>query len=276
MKQYAFAVHSWNEGEALRRLVRSTLPIASMVSEWVVVDHRSDDATPAIVQELRAELSGRGIRLQHKREERGLSKAFTFSDLRNLTIGMVTAPLYVLCDADFVACRGFDRVLQQMAGILLPEGSRYWGAGWNVPVIWDRVATDKHGRITDHGRIWVHSRRPRIIRRGAMECRQDGNNGRWDAFYPTCKRRKKKYHLTPHRPALRRDCMVSINAKPPERIALRETLTTFMEDAVNDRIDGEWLENYEAGRLRVQEPYMFTEASLKGWRIHCPNLAIGA
>ena len=273
----SLCVHSYNEADALRLLIRSSFPVADMVAEWVVVDHRSDDHTGEVMREMEEELGARGVQLRFKREERGLSRAFTFADVRNLTLGMCTRPAVVLMDADFILTDSFRPTVSEALRVLSPRRSRYWGAGCNIPCVWDKLETDAGGVITDHGRVWVHSRRPRVLMREHMTTRQDKNGGKWEGFYPTSRYRHRQYQLTRHRPHLPRErvAFVACNVKPAERLALRDTMTYFMEDVMQGKIDGEWVEQYEAGNLRAQGEYDFQEGvDLKGWKLHAPGLSL--
>ena len=278
MSPVSMVVHSYNEADALRRLILSSLPLAGLFDEWVVVDHRSDDHTGEVCGEMEGVLADRGVRLDYTREERDLSKSFTFADLRNQALGRCTRDVLVLLDADFLFCRSFGEILTRSAEVLRAKGSRYYGAGFNIPVVWHHLTTDGDGRITDHGGVWIHSRRPRILVRGAIECRQDKAGGMWEAFAPIHPGRKKRYHWTKQRPHLDPDRVgiVSVNVKPAERLALRDTMTFFMADAVNDRVEGDWIENYKAGTLRSQGEYDFTDVDLRGWRLNVPDLDLVA
>jgi hypothetical protein len=271
MKPVSMCVHTFDEAAALRRLVLSSLPLAHLFDEWVVVDHRSSDDTPAVCKELSAL-----VPLRYIHEPRDLSASFTFADLRDLTIRACKNDVVVIHDTDFVLGAGFAPMLVRAADALRKRKSRYFGAGFNLPVVWDHLRTDGDGVITDHGRVWLHSRPPRILLKDAVRYRQDGKGGRWEKARPTMATRPKRLHLTKKRPALAPEALVSVNVKPAERIALRATMTMFMEDAMTGRASGEWLENYEAGTVRQQAPYDYSDVDLRGWRLNVPDLELAA
>jgi glycosyltransferase involved in cell wall biosynthesis len=271
MKPVSMCVHTFDEAAALRRLVLSSLPLAHLWDEWVVVDHRSGDDTAAVCDELSAL-----VPLRYLHEPRDLSAAFTFADVRNATVQACKNDVVVLHDADFILGPAFGAMVEKAAADLRSRHSQHFGAGYNVPVIWDHLRTDADGVIVDHGRIWVHSRPPRVLLKAAVEYLQDGNDGRWERANPTDPGRQKRLHLTRRRPALARDALVSVNIKPADRLALRETMTMFMEDAMTGAASGEWLANFEAGTVRQMPPYDFSAVDLRGWRLNAPDLDLSA
>lgn len=270
MKPATFCVHAYDEAAALQRLVRSSYPFAELIDEWVIVDHRSGDATPQVIEGLRAELAERSIRLTAIREERDLSASFTFADLRTATIKAARNEIVVLHDADFVLGPAFGAMLAR-AGTALHKGCAT--ASYTVPVVWDKLSVDAAGRIAEHGRVWVHSRRPRVLRRSAVHYEQTKDGGRWERLVST----GPDYPLTPgRRSGLPRDGVLSVNVKPAERIALRDTMTMFMQDAVQGKAEGDWLENYREGRTRSQGAYDYVQVNLRGWRLNVKSLELAA
>lgn len=276
----SFCVHSFNEAEELRRLVLSSLPFAAFIDDWVIVDHRSNDGTQDVIEELRPELVNADITLTTRREERDLSQEFPFAAIRNLTLGLCRNEVAALMDADFILGPSFAAHLQRSIAVLRKRLSPYYAGSYSVPVIWDRLVTDKHGIIRDHGRIWVHQRRPRILFRPAITFKQVGRNGRWEKLIvlqvPKMPR-VKDLHLSGNR----RDppfpnAVISCNVKGEERIRLRGSMTMFMEDVHTGRATGDWLENYAAGKTRDMGEYPFQKGiDLRGWRLNAPNLKLG-
>lgn len=274
----SFAVHSFDEAEALRRLVLSSLPLSRMFSEWVIVDHRSGDHTQTVIEDLRPILAEHGIALCTLSEHRDLSAAFTFADLRNLTIKACSHPVVAIHDADFILGPRFAAVLRRAVIGLGAPRSRSYGAAYAVPCVWDSLRTDSSGRITDHGRVWVHKCRPRVLWRDAVHYAQTKQGGRWERLMVDDPVRTERLNLTPpsRRTALLPDALVSCNVKPPSRIALRDTMTMFMQDAVQGRVSGGWLENYREGRVRSQGAYDYHRCSVRGWTLHAPGLELAA
>lgn len=271
----SFCVHTYDEADALRRLVRSSLPFAHLIAEWVVVDHRSGDATPQVCMELADLLAGYGIPLRVSRETRDLSAAFTFADLRNQALAACTAPVIALHDADFILGPAYGAMLQRAMTPLLAPQSRYHAASFTVPVVWDRLEVDATGVIRDHGRVWVHQRRARFLVRGAVRYEQTKDGGRWERLVAS-RQRPLALPLTPKRDGqLAADSLVSVNVKPRERIALRDTMTMFMQDAVQGKVRGGWLEAYRAGHVRSQGDYDYQDVNLRGWRLHTTALNLG-
>lgn len=274
MKPASFCVHSYDEADALRRLITSSLPFADLVEEWVVVDHRSADDTPAVLAEMAPLLERHGIALRTLREERDFSRAFTFAALRTATIQACRAPVVVLHDADFILGPNFRPMLERSVEALSAPSSRLYGTAYSVPVVWDRLTTDAAGAVTDHGRVWIHTCRPRIFRRGTVRYEQTKDGGRWEKLVPVPASLRRLDLTGRRRPS---PALVSVNVKPPERIALRDTMTMFLQDAMRGRTRGTWLEDYRAGRSRSQGPYDYAPGvDLRGWRLHAPNLELVA
>lgn len=273
----SFAVHTFNEADALRRLVVSSLPMAAFIQEWVIVDHRSTDHTTQVIDGLRPMLAQKGIPLTTFREERDLSAAFTFADIRNMTIKACAHPIVVLHDADFILGPHFRGFLSTSKERLAMDGSTYFGAAYSIPCVWDRLKTGPDGTITHHGRIWVHQIRPRILWKDALHFAQIGDGGRWEKLVLDDPLRKDQLNLTANRKGpMTRDAIVSCNVKSAERIALRDTMTMFMQDAVQGKLTGDWLQNYETGQARKQDAYPYQKRSVRGWRLHLPNLDLAA
>ena len=273
----SFCVHTYNEADALRRLVLSSLPMASVIDEWIILDHRSDDHTAEVLAELAPVLSKAKVDFRVLWEGRDLSASHTFADVRTRTIKAAKNPIVALFDADFLLGPAFAPLLLKAAEELRRPKSPYHSACYAVPCVWDQLETDASCRITAHGRVWVHSRRPRILWRDAVRYEQTGDGGRWEKLVADDPARAKKFHLTPVGVPQRRvvaNAVVSCNVKPPERIALRDTMTMFMQDAISAGQAGDWLANYAAGAVRPQPPYPYHKVDLVGWRLFTPNLRL--
>lgn len=268
----SFCVHVWNEAAALERLVRSSLPLADLISEWVILDHRSDDETPQVIESLRPLLDNHGIALVTAREERDLSPDFTFADVRNRALELCSSDVIVLHDADFILGPGFRGMLER-AVLGVSRGDAY-AAAFTVPVVWDRLVVDEAGTVKDHGRVWVHGRRPRIFRRGTVRYEQTKQGGRWERLIALDRRRPRVVPLTPLR--VLKHGVVSVNVKPAERIALRETMTMYMQDAMQGRVKRPWLEAYQAGEVCQQPPYKYQDLDLRGWSLYSDALELTA
>lgn len=271
----SFAVHSYNEADALKRLVLSSLPFAGLFREWVIVDHRSDDHTSDVLDELRPVLEAGGITLRTEYEGRDLSAQCTFADIRNRTIKACAYPVVVLHDADFLLGPRFSDVLKRSAVALAAKGSRYYSAAYSIPCVWDHLETNAAGVVTGHGRVWVHEIRPRILWRDAVHYEQTKDGGRWERLVIDDRTRTQRLNLTANRRGpLTPDTLLSCNVKPGERIALRDTMTMFMQDVVRGKATGGWLENYRAGTVRSQPAYDYQNRSVVGWHLHAPNLRL--
>ena len=267
MTKLSFCVNTFNEAAALQRLLLSSLPAAAIIREWVVLDHRSSDNTQAVLDSLEPALASAGVPLVRVTEPRDLSAEFTFADLRNRTLDAAKGPLVMMLDADFVLGHAFLPYASEAVVALSKRGSEYHAATFPVPVVWDEIATDEAGRITRHGRVWWHPRAARILRWPSVRYYQDG---KWEHVRNTDKRRAKRYSLRNDG-----DFVVSVNVKPSERLALRRTMTMFMEDATSGRVAGGWLEAYEGGSLREMPEYEFdASADLRGARLHAQNLRL--
>lgn len=254
--------------------MRSSLPLADAFDEWVILDHRSTDDTPAMIDGLRPLLTSHRIKLTVLHEARDFSATHTFADVRTRTIQACANDLVVLHDADFLLGPAFRSFLAKARTALLAPASPYYGATYAIPVIWDRMKTDRAGFILDHGRVWVHPRRPRIFRRDRVHYQQTGDGGRWERIVVTGAARE-PFHLT-RRTAPARGAVVSINVKPPARIALRQTMTMFMQDAMQGKVSGDWLDHFARGTTREQPAYPYVKMDLSGWHLHAPALDLAA
>lgn len=262
----SFAVHAYNEADALRRLVLSSLPLAGRFDEWVVVDHRSTDHTQAVLDELAPVLAGHDVRLARSYESRDFSAAFTFAHLRTATLKACSNAVVAIMDADFLLGPAFEGLLDRASKALLGTGSAFYGAGFAVPVVWDRLVVDQGGTLREHGRVWVHHRRPRIVLRDLVHYEQTKQLGRWERLVVRGARKRALDLGGPTAPV--RDAVVSVNVKPAERLKLRQTMTLFLQDAMLGKVSGTWLENYERGTARSQPAYEYRDISLAGWLVH--------
>ena len=246
----SFAVHSYNEAKALRLLILSSLPIAHTFSEWVVLDHRSDDDTQGVLDELEPVLAKRDVQLVRLFESRDLSAECTFADVRTATVKGATRPVVALMDADFILGAAFPLMLRKAAAGLTRANSRVHAYKYRIPIIWDFFATNNTGIVQEHGRVWRHSYSNRILHRDSVHYEQTGNGGRWEQLIHNPNR--PEYYL------LNNDAghgILSVNVKPPERVDLRYTMTFFMEDAMQGKLTGNWLENYNAKTTRRMPDY---------------------
>lgn len=245
----SLAVHSFNEGPALERLILSSLDAAHAFDEWVVLDHRSSDDTQGILDALEPLLAAYGVRLTRLHEHRDLSANLTFADVRNRTVQAASNDIVALMDADFVLGRAFTPALETTL-TRFRRNPRLAVARFRIPILWDHLRTDEHGRIVEHGRHFRHGYSHRILRKSVVHYRQDGNEGRWE-----------KLHYRGGRVDLRNEdgnILVSLNIKPRERIERRATMTEFMRSAMHGEIAGEWLQ-HDIADLPTQPPYAFSE-----------------
>ena len=170
----SFCVHAYNEAEAVERLVRSSLPLAHLVGEWVVVDHRSTDDTQTRCERIRQVLTQHGIRLTLLREPRDFSPSFTFAALRTQTIRACSLPIVVIHDADFVIGPAFGPMLERSIVQMGSFASPFYGAAFTVPVVWDRIETDAWRRIMQEA-MWRESG---AATSGRSRSRRSRNRGR--------------------------------------------------------------------------------------------------
>ena len=264
----SLAVHSFNEADALRRLILSSLHATPAFDEWVVLDHRSDDHTQAVLDELEPILRAYGVRLTRLHESRDLSRELTFAHVRARTIHAARNKVVSLMDADFILGHKYASVLQKATTELERHDSRYATWKFPIPCVWDTLRTDGEGRITRHGRVFRHQYSHRIMRRDSVTYEQDSKDGRWERLSMTTRHR-----TLIHRVRNDGNILVSANVKPPDRLDLRATMTFFMEDTMTGRVDGTWLEQYEAGSLRRMPEYPYdASANLRGVRLNLSRL----
>lgn len=246
--QVSMAVHSFNEGCALERLILSSLHACDLISEWVVLDHRSSDDTQAVLDELEPVLAAHGIRLRRLFEARDLSRELTFAHVRDRTVQACQSDIVALMDADFVLGEAFRDTLWG-ALLAFKAKPRLAAIKYRIPILWDHVQTDEDGRVTDHGRLYLHGYSHRILRRKAVRYAQVGNDGRWE---------KPRFSGMSHTEVANEDgrVLVSLNIKSAERIERRATMTEFMRAATKGQIKGGW-HDHQPADLPKQPEYDF-------------------
>jgi len=268
VKRASLVVHAWNEGAALERLLLSSLHAAPLFDEWVVLDHRSNDDTQARLDDLEPVLAAHGVRLKRLFEKRDLSRRLTFADVRTRTIKAAANETVMLADADFIFGEGFAQALYRGIDLLTRPGSYVAAIAFPVPVVWDHLKTDAYGRITSHGRVWVHAAKPRILHRDRVTYRQVGGGGKWERHKLTDPGAQRIATTTNAGGVL-----ISANVKSPERLELRRTMTMFMQDAVQGRHgDRTWLQAVEEGRTRNMRAYRYVNTDLTGVPLNLAGL----
>ena len=267
----SFVVHSFNEAEALRSLITSSLPIADSFSEWVVLDHRSNDHTQKVLDDLEPLLAERHVQLTRAYEPRDLSAQCTFADVRTTTIKTATRPVTALMDADFILGFTFPQFLHEAHKHITAPNSTIHGFKYKIPVIWDFITIDETGTVRDHGRAWKHDYSHRILYRDAVHYTQTGLGGRWEKIEHT--KDRPQYRLLDNDAG---NAVLSVNVKPADRIDLRYTMTYFMEDAMTGALKGDWLENYASKRTRRMPDYPWDpKLNYRGTKTLIPNLKMG-
>ena len=252
----SLVVHAYNEAAALERLLLSSLAAADAFNEWVVLDHRSNDDTPQVLGDLAPVLEAHGIALKRLHEARDLSAKVTFAHVRTRTVKAASNPVVALMDADFILGPAFEATLEAAAAELLRHDTTTCAVNYRVPVIWDHLRTNEHGVITEHGRVWVHSPKARIMHRDRVTYWQ---NGKWEKFRATVPARSNTVTV-PNDGSV----VISANVKEPERLELRKTMTMFMEDATRGKTTRNWLDAHARGETRVMPKYKYVTESFKG------------
>lgn len=266
------AVHSWNEAAALERLLLSSLHAAHLFDEWVVLDHRSSDDTQATLDALRPVLAAHGVTLTRLHEPRDLSRTLTFADVRTRTVKAAGNPVVGLMDADFILGAAYADVLTRALHDLTVKRTAIAAVAFPTPVVWDHLRTDSLGRITAHGRVWVHKSKARILHRDRTAYEQTGNGGKWERLVHTSKR-----HAGIVKVPNDGRVLISANLKSPDRIELRRTMTLFAEEAARGRHgDRTWLEAAERGDVAKMPPYPYVDVDLKGTSLNLANLDVAA
>lgn len=264
------AVHTWNESAAIERLLLSSLHAAPLFDQWVVLDHRSDDDTQARLDELEPLLAAHGVRLKRLYEKRDLSRDFTFSHVRRATVKAASNEVVALMDADFILGHDFASVLQRSTQLLTDDRTRYAAVAFPTPVIWDHLKTDVEGRITSHGRVWVHKSKARILHRDRVTYRQTGAGGKWERLVYLDRRA-----ATLERVGNDGSVLISANLKSRERIELRRTMTFYAQEAAKGRHRGRsWLEAAERGEVGKMPPYAFVDVDLTGTPLNLAGLDV--
>ncbi len=260
------AVHSWNEADALERLLLSSLAAAPLFDEWVVLDHRSSDHTQSTLDELETVLAAHGVRLTRLHEANDLSRELPFAKIRDRTLKAASNTVVALMDADFILGVAFATALETALARITARARPVSAISLTAPVVWDHLATDHLGVIVDHGRVWVHSAKPRIMHRDRVSYVQSG------------KREHHRFRDPNSASALKVDndgsVLISANIKPQERIDLRKTMTMFMEDAMSGKERGKWLEAHAAGRTREMPAYRYGDVDLRGVHLNLARLAL--
>ena len=249
-RPYAIAVPTFDEGARLERFLRSTLGGEGRglggLGEIVVIDHRSTDATPEILDALRPSVERAGIRLRCFHEPRDFGPGFTMADLRAATVRACESEIVASLDADYVLGPRFAEWMGLVCEALEQPG--VFGVGSEIVYVDGPVRFSSEGRIVEHATCYRHVAIPRVVWRDAVVFSQDACGGR---YYRTTSNdaSRAEWWMIPRIP----ESVLSINDKPPARRRLRATMNGYFASLSGPDAGGStWHEAVAAGEITEQ------------------------
>lgn len=238
MSEFSIAVHSFNEKDALNRLLRSIVMAKEpRITEIVVCDHRSNDGTWEMLEQFEKDCP---IKIKKFREERDLGPGFTFADLRQLTVQAASNELVFQMDADFILGPAFRHTLNACENGLKLDN--VCSIGIPIPCIHGKIVTDSRGRITEHGPVVTHDPNPRCIMKSYCSYIQNGK-------FEKCISVQGSNRQYMHKVNFINSSLISVNIKTIERLKLRCTMTQYQEMIMNGTAKKNWQDAFIDGDL---------------------------
>ena len=242
--RWSFAVPSYNEGERLRRFLKSCSQISKYgLDDIFIVNHRSDDNTENILKEMQPILKKCGIDLRWEYESRDFNKDFTMADLRMKTIEGTKNDLVHIMDADNIVGNNFGFIIGSIIEAF--KSPNVYAAGYEKIGVSSFIEFSKSGHILNHGPVLRHVPIPRVVRKKNVVCKQNHVGGRYYWFYPINIENPAWVTV----PFVEHNSILGINDKSPERLRLRRTMNDYFEKAAQGHAEKPWLELYEEGLL---------------------------
>lgn len=249
----SFANQVYNEPEGIKNYLNSCLQFAEVVDEVYVINHRSSDKTLEIIESFKEKYDEAGIELNWKTEQRDFSKDFTIADLFGDAVKESKNELVFRHDADFIFSKGYIKTMFfSLKGLENPSA---YACGYEIPVVSDKIVF-KDGQITEHGPCKMHVPVPRVFKRAKTKCLQNHVNGKYEWFHPTDSECS-NWFIIP----FSKNSILSVNIKDEERMLMRETMNTFMEDLQKGQVEGNWLDNKDL--RQEKEAQNDTESKLR-------------
>jgi len=245
-KNWSFAAPSYNEGERLRRFLRSCSRIRKFgLDDIFIVNHRSDDHTESILEEMKPVLKNCGIDLRWEYESRDFSKDFTMADLRMKTVNGCKNEIVHIVDSDNIIGKNFIFLVKSAFESFKQAG--VYAVGYERIAIDDFAEFDEEGKITNHGPVLPHVSIPRWVKKNNVFCKQNHCDGRYYWFYPKNIERPQWVTVPFGRG---KSTILSINDKGEVWKNLRRTMNDFFVLAARGQAKKPWLQSYEAGLLQ--------------------------
>ena len=246
LKQHkiSFGNQVYNEPEGIKNYLNSCLIFAGIIDEVYVINHRSSDETLQIIESFEDKYKEAGIALRWKTEPRDLSKDFTIADLFGAAVSECENEIVFRHDADFIFGKGYIKTMASCVRALLND--KIYACGYEIPVVSDKIILENQ-KVVDYGFCNMHVSVPRVFKKSKTKCLQNHVGGKYEWFHPVDKLCSRWVTVSHNRQSL-----LSVNVKPEERQIIRESMNTFMEDVLNDKAEGNWLEN-ENLRNEVEE-----------------------
>jgi glycosyltransferase involved in cell wall biosynthesis len=238
MSEFSITVPSYNEKDALNRLLRSIVMAKEpRITEIVVCDHRSNDGTWEMLELFEKDCS---IKIKKFREERDFGPGFTFADLRNGLVSKASNECVWLFDADFIIGPAFKHLLNACENEFGKDGVCSIGIPIQCPH--GKLVTDIRGRVMEHGRVTTHIPNPRCILKSCCEYIQHGR-------YEKCVARIDSQRKYMSKIPTINSSLISANIKTMERLKLRCTMTPYQEMIANGSATKNWQEAFTDGDL---------------------------
>ena len=243
--RWSFAVPSYNEGERLRRFLRSCCGIRKYgLDDIFIINHRSSDNTEEILTEMEPVLKECGIDLRWDYESQDFSKTFTMADLRINTVNGCKNEIVHIMDADNIVGDNFGFMIKSIFDAF--KNSNVYAVGYEKIAVSDFIEFSQEGQILNHGPVLRHVSIPRIVRKNHVVCKQNHVGGRYYWFYPVGIQNATWITV----PFIEYNTILGINDKSPERLQLRRTMNDYFEKAAQGKAKGTWFEYYKEGLLK--------------------------
>lgn len=234
-KKISFANQVYNEPKGIKNYLNSCLQFAEILDEVYVINHRSNDKTLQIIESFEDKYNKAGIKLKWKTEKRDFSKNFTIADLFGDAVRECENEIVFRHDADFIFSEGYLKTMYQSVRTL--ENSSVYACGYEIPVVSQELQFNNN-TVSEHGPCKMHVSVPRVFKRTKTKCLQNHVNGKYEWFHPIDKECV-EWKTIP----FFKNSLLSINIKDSQRMLMRETMNTFMEDLQKGKVKGNWLDN---------------------------------
>jgi hypothetical protein len=232
----SFAVHTYNEADALDRMIYSIMKIKNeKINEIFIVDHRSSDHTQDVIAKYKDSHPRIEINSYYEEKDFGGESKFTFADLRDFTIRNTKNDYVVLSDSDFIYGPGFDTTIEMACNVFLSNPSMY-ALTYEIPIIKQHVQFE-NSRIKSYGEdSYVHPHAARILNKNLGKYMQKYMDGLIEWFYPN------DYEYLYFKLDIGSGSVLSIDIKNNDYSKMRNKMNHFQKLIVDNNTSSNFLE----------------------------------